>query len=388
MLATDKLARETNALLFRSTNAPFSIPTPSARLKRLQQRWSAGSSTCIRSLGGSVTIGARLAPGEAPFPALLFSLLRGAYPQHHDCDSFGSGGFGSKFYLSCVDAYVPVGCDLVVLDVAVNDISGTEKARHLALDAVVRNLLEPPLSVGGIILMNWYNLWDSPGSKPFRNAGIAEKVAEANGVSTLSMRDWVTLSPRNDSSRFWAADSKHPSQLGHMLIAHALALTLFHGSAASSTPGSASAVAGSTIEGSASDGASGGASDSASDGASGGDVGARRVAIGSARGQVTKAATVRSPSICYTGIRLTDLFVQPLPAGWSLLNEGSRAHSKWGIVAREKGARLRLRLMQNSTREAVGRWADVNIRSGVQKVVKVWEWTNNLFFMELGYLQS
>ena len=98
-----------NGLLSRAADDSLPLVRQNSRLAAVRRKLVAGAPVCIRCIGGSVTLGAKLAPEDTPFPAELFRLLNTTYPHPaHDFDSFGGGGFGSKFYSSCLDSYVPV----------------------------------------------------------------------------------------------------------------------------------------------------------------------------------------------------------------------------------------------------------------------------------------
>lgn len=351
--------REINSIIGRAPHDTLPPALQSTPLAAIRRKLAAGEPVCARCLGGSVTLGAKLAADDTPFPAQFFRLVGGAYPHAaHDFDSFGGGGFGSKFYGSCICSYVPTNCDLVVLDVAVNDITGSDAVRQRQLERAVGSLLAPPLNVTAILLMNWINREDidkqgSSSSFPLRNARIAAQVASGLGAASLDMRPLVMLSPSaNTTGRFWAADGRHPSADGHALISRALARAV---------------------------------------------LGARREAhgrhAGAAAASLRRAAAGGSArqysSLCFVGERLGELVEGPAPAGWSMANEGVAGRPKWGFVSRTLGASLALRLDRHQTASAVRAWGNRTIRHDASApVLKLFNFKNDVFFVELGYLAS
>ena len=328
------------------------------RLAAVRRKLAAGAPVCIRSIGGSVTLGAKLAPDDTPFPAELFRLLNATYPHAaHDFDSFGGGGFGSKFYSSCLDSYVPSGCDLVIFDVAVNDITGSDAMRRQQLERVVGASIGPPLNVSAVLVANWY-VRDGQGSAtayPKRNAIIAREVARDFGIASLDLIDYVTLFPLNTTAHFWASDGRHPSADGHRLIARAIARTVL-GTRPEPRRQHADAYPQALAR----------------------------------RPPGSSSVAPRYSSLCFIGARLAQVVAGAIPAGWRMVDEGAANQPKWGLVSHTLGASMALTLnRQGVTQNAVLEWGNRTIRHGAaEPVQRLFGFTNDVFFIELGYLAS
>ena len=216
-------------------------------------RRKAASHVRVRVLGGSLTYGSYACEGLPGYDGGLSKICnKHAYWQvlfqhlrrrggNHDVAAHGGGGFGSKYYGSCLEELVPLETDLVIIDVSINDIDGPRTAREKAFLFMISQLFSR--GVRAIVSLCWR--MDKPVAMKQRsmkrvyriqdeNCAMASKLANRDArVSVLSYPNFLTSACKdvpmqaNTLKRpFWSADRLHAGHLGHAMMGTLLTLLL------------------------------------------------------------------------------------------------------------------------------------------------------------------
>ena len=211
-------------------------------LLRVGARLRAGLPTTVSVVGGSVSQGTGASPASTnSFPRVLERVLRSYFPHTPiTVNVFAYSGTGTRYWAACPDALVSNQTHLVVLDVSVNDYTGSMQTRESMLLGFVSQLLaRMPGEAGAAINMNWRSsgwkgLKENKGrwidwravAKGLENSRNSVKVMpQVGGVSLDVPKMFGHLQIGADAmlARYYASDGRHPNNNGHELIGTALA---------------------------------------------------------------------------------------------------------------------------------------------------------------------
>ncbi|KAG8711820.1 CRISPR-associated endonuclease/helicase Cas3 [Ceratobasidium sp. 394] len=113
-----------------------------ARLKRVLQKAASGQPINIGVLGGSVTHGHAVVPSQI-WTDLLFAWWNATYP--HENNVFVNGAVpatGTAYFSVCALEHIDENVDLVILELAINDLRGESSA--MTYEWLIRSLLDLP----------------------------------------------------------------------------------------------------------------------------------------------------------------------------------------------------------------------------------------------------